>query len=195
MIQLNETPHYFIAINLSDDLKNKLFSNQMMIKQQIGEETYEKWTNQTDFHITLAFLGALTDKDLITAKNCLNKVKDTKSFHVQLATLAGFGQRQSPRVLMHQVTLNEELVTLQQQLKKVLQAAQFNVEKRSFNPHVTYAKKCKYGYQLECLSWKIKEDQIPFIDQIVETVTDISLFRIYPGDTPQYKAVMTIFLK
>ena len=195
MIQLIETPHYFIAIKLSDAMKHHLFNQQVMIKQCLGEGAYKTWTNHADFHITLAFLGALTDAELVKAKTCLTNLETTASFDVRLTSLAGFGKQQSPRVLIHQVALSEALSGLHQRLKESLQAAQFRVEKRDFHPHVTYAKKCQKNYQLAELADQIKAKHTSFSDPLIEPVTELSLYRIHPGADPQYQSVMTILLK
>ena len=49
----------FIAINLPEDIKKELFSYS-----EKWQEFPAKWTAKDNLHITLEFLGALTDEEI-----------------------------------------------------------------------------------------------------------------------------------
>lgn len=70
----------FVAINLPEDIKQKLFDYQLK-----WPELPCRWTKKENLHITLEFLGYLTDEELIELCQRIKEIASTKkAFSVHL---------------------------------------------------------------------------------------------------------------
>src|SRR5690625_7787462 len=71
------TAHYFVAIPLTDTLKNHFSVWQEELKEELP---YKKWTNKLDLHITLKFLGAVEHEQLTRLQQELKQVGNANAF-------------------------------------------------------------------------------------------------------------------
>ena len=118
---------YFIALDVSTEISNYLFSIQ---NQFLNVELL----NLTDsFHITLKFLGDIRVNEVITN---LSKIKVNK-FSLSLLELGAFPDNKSAKVIW--VGLNDEpmLFKLQSAVDK---ATNFIKSDFDFHPHITLAR-------------------------------------------------------
>ena len=78
---MRHTSHYFIGIEIPQEIKEQLFtfSNQCTPK-----EVYKHWTHLSDFHITLSFLGAISEKELEVVKQSLVNIKRMATFEANI---------------------------------------------------------------------------------------------------------------
>ena len=119
----------FIAINLSDNIKEKL--------SQFSYDLPLRWTRKDDLHITLIFLGYCSDQDL--GKVC-SIVKETaakySSFSMKLNKIC-YGPKAviPPRMIWALGEKKEELSKLIKELEKSL-----GMSGGEFYPHVTLAR-------------------------------------------------------
>ena len=91
-------------------------------------------------HFTLHFLGNTPVTRINDVQTCIETI-DTDDFHITLRGCGVFPHNRRPRVLWIGVTSGREmLITLQQQLKTVLQKFEFPVERREYSPHLTLAR-------------------------------------------------------
>jgi len=94
------------------------------------------WTDVADFHLTLAFLGEVSEQHVQDLVDVGGSVR-TPSFRLELESVGVFSSRGRPRVLWAGVRKEERLLALQRVLSRELRQAGFELETRKFHPHVT----------------------------------------------------------
>lgn len=128
----------FIAINLPDDIKKQLTSFQ-----DTWPELPARWTKKESLHITLAFLGYISDEELLTVCRTVQQVASRhKPFTARLIKIVyGPPKKFPPRMIWAEGEKSPELAALKDDLEKCLAAeVNFSEEKRAFSPHITLAR-------------------------------------------------------
>ena len=89
--------HYFIRIKSPTTLEHVLDSYKA--KYQLTLEAYEVIPHPDDLHMTLLFIGAMTEKSLPSLVESLQMIADkTPAFTMQIDGLSYFGSPSGPRV-------------------------------------------------------------------------------------------------
>ncbi len=139
----------FIAINLPNDIKVALAKHQKEIQDQFtlshdeGRGEWAKWTPKDNLHITLEFLGLLTDAEIgeicITVKSVAER---HSSFSINLNKIIyGPPNKVPPKMVWVEGEKSKELAKLRQDLENSLsEKVAFVPENRSFAPHITLAR-------------------------------------------------------
>lgn len=91
-----------------------------------------KFTNT--FHLTLRFLGEVSDSDIEKIKELLKEIK-VKPFNVELSNIGVFPNENYIKVVWIGFEDNIDIINLQQKIENSLQSI-FKKEKR-FHPHIT----------------------------------------------------------
>jgi len=129
----------FIALDLDDSIRSILGG---VIRQMAQELPPIRWVDPQGIHLTLAFLGDLTDEQVAKAKQAAGAAaQQITPFGFRLSHLGVFDSSQYPRVIW--VGVNEPSGALQQLhrlLSRELELRGFAVEKRIFSPHLTLAR-------------------------------------------------------
>jgi RNA 2',3'-cyclic 3'-phosphodiesterase len=129
----------FIALELDEALQRHL---RETIRQVAAELPRFNWVNPSGIHLTLAFLGELSDEQLSqTSQAAEVAAQHVAPFDYRLSQLGIFGSPRQPRVLW--VGIEETsggLQHLHRALNKELEQRGFEVEKRAFSPHLTLAR-------------------------------------------------------
>jgi RNA 2',3'-cyclic 3'-phosphodiesterase len=135
----------FIALELNEAL-------QRFLGDIIGRVALElptlRWVNPASIHLTLAFLGYLTDEQLETAIDASRMAAlQAVSFEYRLKGLNVFGSLSQPRVIWMGVEdlpsgkiQGSPLQHLHRVLTRELEQRGFQIEKRPFSPHLTLAR-------------------------------------------------------
>ena len=129
----------FIALELNTALQRHLAG---VIRQMAQALPAVRWVDPAGIHLTLAFLGELTDDQLAAAQEAtMHAAKQCASFSYQLSRLGTFGSPQQPRVIwMGIAEASGMLQRVHQVLKAELLQRGFEVETRPFSPHFTLAR-------------------------------------------------------
>ncbi len=90
-------------------------------------------------HLTLNFLGEVSEEHLDKIKNALAEFKSTP-FSLQLSGLGTFPEEAPARVLWVGITPCPALLNLQRKLKATCLTLGISQEQRSYHPHVTLAR-------------------------------------------------------
>ncbi len=129
----------FIALELNESLQSHLNGILRQMAQQLPRL---RWADPAGIHLTLAFLGELSDEQLVQASEATAQAARTVSpFTYSLSHLGTFGSPRQPRVIW--VGIDEPtgtLVRLQRNLNKELVQRGFEVDARPFSPHFTLAR-------------------------------------------------------
>ncbi len=129
----------FIAIDVDDSIRDMLGA---IIRRMAQELPSVRWVDPQGIHLTLAFLGNLTDERLADAMQAAEVTAPrVMPFEIRLSRLGVFDSLLHPRVIW--VGIDEPSGVLQQLysvLNRELENRDFAVEKRPFSPHLTLAR-------------------------------------------------------
>lgn len=177
--------HYFIGIKAPASSEGLV----KQYKEKYGlSKAYKVIPHLDDLHITLLFIGALSEQKVAPLRETLSTLAENHSnFLLTVDGLSFFGSPRGPRVVYLSVQQSTELDALQNSVASI-GAEQLGIEPDNrFTPHITIAKKRKingdFPIQKETCT------PLPF------HVDGFSLFRIHPSTTPKYEAVQTFSLK
>ncbi|SEO83780.1 2'-5' RNA ligase [Amphibacillus marinus] len=185
-------PHYFIAVELSEGLKKWLALQQSKLQLTIGHNTYKSWTAEADFHITLAFLGALPAQQIEQLMTCMRKQESLLSDTVCIADLHFFGNATGPRVVWFGIAEEQKIMTFYSIVQKWLSNLKSPPINQSFQPHITIAKKCQKKWLTPLVLRKLDDH---FSDCYSEHLKAICLYSIDMMSVPKYKCVYRLPLK
>jgi len=150
----------FIAINLPSDVKKFLARYEEKFP-----DLPAKWTPQDNLHITLVFLGDLTDVEL--GEVCM-AAKEVAVQHPTLNILLnkieyGPDEKLPPRMLWASGKKSQELSALKRDLEDaLLQKVAFVPETRAFSPHVTLAR-------ISAFAWRaINPEERPEVESAID---------------------------
>ncbi len=168
----------FIAINLPEDVKKELASFQKKWTQLPA-----KWTNAENLHITLVFLGYLTDEELgevclvvkEIAKNYnsldinLNKVSYGPDDKISFDT----AQDKPPRFIWANGEKSKELSLLKNGLQEaLLEKVSFIPELRAFSPHITLAR-------INAFEWRaIEPEERPEVNENIDLTFTVESIEV-----------------
>ena len=120
----------FVALPIPDHVA------QTLLPMQCGLEG-AKWRPRENFHITLAFIGAV-DPHMAGAIDERLSAIEASGFSLNLQG-TGFFKERRPRAVWAGVAPSEPLVALQAKVARALIMAGAELEVRKFTPHVTLA--------------------------------------------------------
>jgi len=172
----------FIAINLPEEIKKKLFNYS-----EKYPELPCKWTNKNNLHITLEFLGTLTDEEV--GEVCVI-VKDVAQRHSCFSLninqiLYGPVKKIPPRMIWAEGEKSKELSSLREDLENSLtEKVRFVPENRTFAPHITLAR-------ISAWEWKgIEPEERPEINEKIDLIFTIESIEVMESELkregPQY---------
>ena len=125
----------FVAINLPEDIKRKLVDYQ-----EKWPELPARWTKPENLHITLAFLGYLSDEELLELCKITEEVAQrNNSFSLNLNKICyGPPKKTPPRMVWVEGEKSKESANLKDDLEaSLMEKVRYSPEKRAFTPHIT----------------------------------------------------------
>jgi len=171
----------FIAINLPEEVKRELagFYDKW-------PELPAKWTSRDNLHITLEFLGDLTDNEIGDACQIVKEVaKRHKSFDIVLNKVL-YGPQKIPRMVWADGEKSEELADLKNDLQEyLLEKITFRPEtSKGFIPHITLARISEWEFK------KFDLDERPEINEDIDLVFTVESIEVMESELhrggPQY---------
>lgn len=122
-------------------IKTKLNDGGLDILSEIKDELYDekiKWLNESNFHLTLFFMGD-TSEDLIKMlKLELQEAMSTfKAFNLVCKGFGVFRNVKTPRALWFGFKKSNELLTLKNIIDEVMTKVGLDLDKKDFSPHLT----------------------------------------------------------
>ena len=130
----------FIAIELPDELKLEL--SQLVAKLKSGEQSWVKWVDPYNIHLTLKFLGNVAVDMLDDITGALEKAaQGIAPFHLEVKELGVFPNLRRVQVAWVGISGEvDKLAQLQQHIESNLAPLGFAPESRPFVPHLTLAR-------------------------------------------------------
>jgi RNA 2',3'-cyclic 3'-phosphodiesterase len=128
----------FIALELNAALQRHLSE---VIRQMALALPRLHWVDPHGIHLTLAFLGELTDEQVSSAMQATKVAAQTiPAFAYRLSHVGVFGSRNQPRVIWAGIEESSgTLSRLHRVLNRELEQGGFEVDSRPFSPHLTLA--------------------------------------------------------
>lgn len=129
----------FIALELDESLQAYLDGIIHRMAQELPDL---RWVDPAGIHLTLAFLGELSDEQLVEAMQAAElAARKVPPFGYRLSHPGVFGSPRQPRVIW--IGIDEptgRLLQLHQALNRELEQRGFEVDKRPFSPHLTLSR-------------------------------------------------------
>ncbi|MBM3206188.1 MAG: RNA 2',3'-cyclic phosphodiesterase [Candidatus Staskawiczbacteria bacterium] len=181
----------FLAINIPDDIKSQLSSYEGRFLNLPA-----KWIKKENLHLTLVFLGNLTDTEI--GETCIavkDIVKNYKSFDLKFNKVCyGPDKKIPPKMVWANIEKSKDLSILKKDLQeKISQRINFYLDFKSFLPHITLAK-------IKTIEWRSCDpEELPDVNDFLDfdfTVSSIELMEsnLSKGG-PYYSVVESFSLK
>jgi 2'-5' RNA ligase len=160
----------FIAINLPEEIKRELRDFQ----SQWPELTI-RWTKPENLHITLVFLGYLSDEDLLEVCSLTREVvQRNKSFSINLKKICyGPPKKMPPRMVWVEGGKSQELADLKNNLESsLLERVHFSKENRPFAPHITLGRIRRWEWK------KIEPEERPEVNEEIDLTFEVNSIEV-----------------
>ncbi len=150
----------FIAINLPDKIKGDLAKYEL-----IWPSLPCRWTKTDNIHITLFFLGYLSDEEVFEVSNRVkNGISDRKPFNLRLNRIIYGPPKQPAKMIWAVGELSEELMDLQAKLEySILESGiSYRKDKRPYSFHITLGRLRMWDFRA------IDPEERPQIDEEID---------------------------
>lgn len=174
-------PHYFIGIKIPQDVAESLAKE----RESWHLESHKRQTPAQDMHITLLFIGEDVYDEINQVEKLLGTIKQ-QVFTVNINSVKTFGNPTTPRIIYASFETSRQLEELQQQVHKSVETLQIKPDPKKFVPHITLASRWAGG--------EPAERQFSIAHRRFD-VTEFSLFRIAPKETPRYQHIANYTLE
>ena len=123
----------FIAIQLSDDIRNSLSAVQTHLRDHGVRGNYTKTEN---LHLTLAFIGEYFDPDFV-----LEVIRSVPfaPFPMRIEGFGSFGD-----LYWCGIGENDDLLTYVKRLRRALAGNGIPFDRKKFSPHITLIRRAEY---------------------------------------------------
>ncbi len=185
----------FIAVEIEDsNVLSKVISLKNELLSCVRDVRSIKPVEDENIHLTIRFLGEVSEALIPSIKSCLRKCEEVSSFRIVLRGVGAFPSTSRPRVVWVGVSEGvNELKLLRKLLDKCLNTI-VRPERQEFVPHITIARIKSRGYDPRCLSnfFQTYTD----VELGTTSVTMVKLKQsILRPQGPVYRDVFTIKLK
>jgi len=162
----------FIAINLPEDIKKRL-----VFYQSKWPELPIRWTKKENLHITLMFLGYLSDEELLEVLEITKEVAArNQSFSINLGKICyGPPKKMPPRLVWVEGEESEELGKIQKDLENSLLACSIKgmeIENRLWIPHITLGRIRVWEFR------QIEPEERPEIDEDIDLSFELNSIEV-----------------
>ncbi|MGA2322912.1 MAG: RNA 2',3'-cyclic phosphodiesterase [Sedimentisphaerales bacterium] len=129
----------FIAIDIDDKIRKAIADLQKQIASKVDVKKGDlKWVEPNNIHLTLKFLGEITDEQLTEVSEIAKTVAQAhQKFALEIESVGSFGGRSAKIVWVGASKGTDALLALQKDLDDLLDQAGFPKEDREFSAHLT----------------------------------------------------------
>jgi 2'-5' RNA ligase len=130
------------------------------------------WVKPVNMHLTLAFLGEISDKQIEAAIGILNETSLKYSpFHCELKGFGSFGSIQNPSVLWIGINSSPVLNEIKQDLDAGLKIIGYKQDGRVFHPHLTLGRIKLFKNQAELQRLISRYTDYSFLEFTISSLT------------------------
>jgi len=185
----------FIAIALPKEIKDSLAKLQEELRSS-GADV--KWVEPANIHLTLKFIGEITEELLEKFRDVLIKIsQDMPAFKADITSVGAFPKIESPRVIWAGLSQGDkETKMIVKRLEEKLNKLGIPKEDRLFSSHITLGR-TRSGLNQKALVEKIAQLKDYFTKNTAGfTVKKISLYKsTLTPQGPIYEALLDASLK
>ncbi len=166
----------FFAIDLSIEIRSAI--QQILIDFKKNSRLPIRWSPVENIHITLKFLGDVTESQvMLLEQNLPGLLAKTSQFPVEVGKLGAFPKLDQPRVIWIGCRFTDAGMQMQRSLEEALFELGFQKDERRFSPHLTLGRVANHAQSsdLAAISQLIRQKQIGSLGTI--NANDIHLFR------------------
>jgi 2'-5' RNA ligase len=178
----------FIALDITQKIQQRLDEVTQLFKVQLDGIPI-RWVPCENIHLTLKFLGDVSESNLEMLTDILN-IEATRhsSFEVSVGGVGAYPRITNPRVIWVGVEAPPDLMVLQNGIANELEKLGYAQEKRSYSPHLTIGRVGRNvaGNDLRRVSKVIESNKIGFLG-----VFPIQEVYLYKSDLKPSGAVYT----
>jgi len=127
----------FIAIDLPESIRAALRSEQASFRSLSPEA---RWTNPEGIHLTLKFLGEISEAKVKEVCAALKSLDRFERFTIRVKGFGFFPDARRPRVFWAGLEAPASLSQLAEQVDEAMRGIGFAREERAFRPHLTLAR-------------------------------------------------------
>lgn len=158
----------FLAIPLSDEIKDYLFSLATDLKKEFKKHNLKaSFVPKKNLHLTLMFLGELSDEKIDQIKNSINNL-NVKPFKFRIKTLGVFPNEDFIRVLWVGIEPDKDVIKLQKSIDESLLDVLGLKRDHEFGAHITLARIRESKHAVKILP-SIKKVKLKEIEQSVNS--------------------------
>jgi 2'-5' RNA ligase len=131
----------FVAVELEAGVRAAAAAAGQDLRARLPREVDARWISEERLHITLQFLGDVSDTDVTSVVAALRAPYATRAFSIEVARLGAFPPSGAPRVFWLGVGPGAPgLAALQEEVASRLAPLGYARERRPFSPHLTIAR-------------------------------------------------------
>jgi len=177
----------FIAINLPENIKKELINFQSK-----WSELPVRWVKLENLHITLAFLGYLSDEELLEIIKITKEVAQrNNSFSINLNKICyGPPKKTPPRMIWAEGEKSIELGKLQNNLENSLFSTPIKnlkePEARPYTPHITLGRIKQWEFR------QIESEERPLVDEEINLTFEVNSIEVMESELKRGGAEYTI---
>jgi len=162
----------FIAINLPEEIKKKLIDCQKK-----WPELPIRWTKKENLHITLIFLGYLSDEELLEICKITKEIAlRNQPFLINLNKICyGPPKKLPPRMVWVEGEKSREFTVLKDDIEKSLVTSErvnFSPENRVFSPHITLGRIRVWEFR------QIEPEERPEVDEEIDLNFEVNSIEV-----------------
>lgn len=173
----------FIAISLPENTKKKLAGFESK-----WPDLPCRWTKTENLHITLVFLGSVSEEELLnTIKTAQAVASKHDTFFLNLRKIIYGPKERSPRMVWAEGEISEELGILQKDLEAAMEMPS---ENRPYAPHITLGRLKQWEFQ------KINPEERPEIKEEINLNFEVNSIEVMESELkrggPEYTILESI---
>jgi 2'-5' RNA ligase len=127
----------FVALDLSDSVRDAVaqFSDKLR-----AEFPSARWTRIEGIHVTLKFIGEVSDERAVRIEDALSAVHSDAPIEMKIRGAGFFPDERRPHVFWIGIDATPNLAEIAAQVETLLEALGVARESREFKPHLTLAR-------------------------------------------------------
>ncbi|MDO8424748.1 MAG: RNA 2',3'-cyclic phosphodiesterase [bacterium] len=163
----------FIAVNLPENIKKKLSDYESR-----WPEIPCRWTKRDSLHITLNFLGYLTDEELLEIIKIVREIASRHDpFFLNLRSVVYGPKGKPPRMIWTEGETSEELGKLREDLAKGLEGfSKESTKEQGYTPHITLGRLKQWEFQ------KMEPEEKPEVNEKINFNFEVSSIEIMESE-------------
>ena len=167
----------FIAIDIPDDVRARISGVTHKLRQRLHAYPI-RWVPPQNIHLTLKFLGDVSEHNLHTLTHLLaGEIKTHRPFEFSVGTLGAFPELRRPRVIWVGVEAPDELLALQRGIDHAVSKLGYDRERRPYQPHLTLGRISRNASssEIRAIGQALQEINIGFLGSA--RATEVHLYR------------------